>query len=264
MGKLKNSKHKQKVDYTDNGQSGGGMSRRKFLFLAGSTSAVAVLAACAPAASTLTSTVTSTVTTTPATTSAPDTFMFFSAPEAAAVKAVCSRIIPSATGDPGAVEAKAYIYIDRALTGYLAGKSIGPGETLPMQTAYHRGLAAMDAYSQTKYQNNFASLTSTQQDAVLTDMQNGSTGTAFDAPSDQQFFNLLLTHTREGTFCDPLYGGNQGLVGWKMIGYPGSQVAYSDAQMAIGFDQSTVTPLLTLVEDEGISMPMPTGPSAGY
>jgi len=185
--------------------------------------------------------------------------------QAASVKAVCGRLIPGSASDPGAVEAKAYIYIDRALNGYLANKGVAPGVALPtMQTAYQRGLTAMDAYSQSKSGNIFANLTAAQQDAVLTDMQNGKTGSAFTIPSDQQFFNLILGHTREGTFCDPQYGGNQNLVGWKLIGYPGSQPSYVDAQEVIGADQSKITPLFTLTDLEQIPMVFPSGPSAGF
>jgi len=61
----------------------------------------------------------------------------------------------------------------------------------------------------------------------------------------------------EGTFCDPIYGGNLNLVGWKMIGYPGAQPAYSDADMAIGFDQATKK-IMTLTDIEGMVMPLPT------
>jgi hypothetical protein len=50
------------------------------------------------------------------------------------------------------------------------------------------------------------------------------------------------------------------LVGWKLIGYPGSQPGYSDANMAIGFDQSSVT-IVTLSDLEGFSMPLP---NSGY
>ena len=35
------------------------------------------------------------------------------------------------------------------------------------------------------------------------------------------FFNLVRTHTIQGTFCDPYYGGNADFVGWDLIGYPG-------------------------------------------
>ena len=38
-----------------------------------------------------------------------------------------------------------------------------------------------------------------------------------------QFFNLIRTHTIQGTFSDPFYGGNSNFIGWDMIGYPGAR-----------------------------------------
>ena len=35
------------------------------------------------------------------------------------------------------------------------------------------------------------------------------------------FFNLVLTHTIQGTFSDPAHGGNVEFIGWRMLGYPG-------------------------------------------
>jgi gluconate 2-dehydrogenase gamma chain len=43
------------------------------------------------------------------------------------------------------------------------------------------------------------------------------------------FFQLLRTHTIEGMFCDPMHGGNAGLIGWQLIGYPGPVMSYRDA-----------------------------------
>jgi hypothetical protein len=37
------------------------------------------------------------------------------------------------------------------------------------------------------------------------------------------FFNLIRTHTIQGTFSDPFYGGNANFVGWDLIGYPGAR-----------------------------------------
>jgi hypothetical protein len=65
---------------------------------------------------------------------------------------------------------------------------------------------------------SFAQLSAQDQDAVLTDMENnaakGFTGASL-------FFNVVLSHTMQGTFCDPFYGGNANFVGWDLIGYPG-------------------------------------------
>ena len=42
------------------------------------------------------------------------------------------------------------------------------------------------------------------------------------------FFTLLRRHTIEGMFCDPMHGGNAGLVGWKLIGFPGPYMSWYD------------------------------------
>lgn len=39
------------------------------------------------------------------------------------------------------------------------------------------------------------------------------------------FFNTVRTHTIQGMFSDPFYGGNVEFVGWDMIGYPGVRVS---------------------------------------
>lgn len=38
---------------------------------------------------------------------------------------------------------------------------------------------------------------------------------------DLSFFATLCLHTRQGFYCDPVYGGNKDQVGWKVIGFPG-------------------------------------------
>ena len=39
--------------------------------------------------------------------------------------------------------------------------------------------------------------------------------------SSKMFFDMLWRNTEEGFFADPIYGGNRGKVGWKLIGFPG-------------------------------------------
>jgi gluconate 2-dehydrogenase gamma chain len=133
--------------------------------------------------------------------------------DAATLESIVSRLIPADTSGPGALEAGAARYIDRAL-----------GEALAAQrAAYQAGLAAVDAYSRATHGNAFAALAPEAQDAVLTAMEeNRATGFA---PSSAAFFELVLGHTLEGTFGDPHYGGNQGYVGWELIGYPGLRLA---------------------------------------
>ncbi|MGI8406683.1 MAG: gluconate 2-dehydrogenase subunit 3 family protein [Thermomicrobiales bacterium] len=35
------------------------------------------------------------------------------------------------------------------------------------------------------------------------------------------FLDILRSHTMEGLFSDPVYGGNRGFAGWKAVNYPG-------------------------------------------
>lgn len=175
-----------------------------------------------------------------------DTLLFFSKSDNALVKAIFGRLIPGSLEDPGAVEAEAHVYIDHALAGYYHSQ----------RRSYRRGLNAVNAYSQSKYQKDFVELNSDQQDSLLTDMQKG-TATGFDSPSATEFFNTLFQHVREGTFCDPAYHGNKDLVGWKMIGFDGAQVSHFDSHMQVGADQSKRTPILALADMEEFNFPAP-------
>lgn len=142
-------------------------------------------------------------------------FLSFTAPQAETLRAIISRIIPSDENGPGALEARADHYIDRALAGALKAQ----------KSAYAAGLAEVNAYAQSSKGAAFSKLTPTDQDAVLTDMeQNRATGFSGDS---SQFFNLVRTHTIQGTFCDPYYGGNTNFIGWELIGYPGARLVVS-------------------------------------
>jgi gluconate 2-dehydrogenase gamma chain len=135
--------------------------------------------------------------------------------EADTLEAIVARLIPSDTNGPGAAEARAAHYIDRALAGALASS----------RQAYRDGLLAADAYARASKGAPFARLSAADQDAVLHDMED-DVATGF-TPSAAPFFNLVRAHTIQGTFCDPYYGGNAGFVGWDLIGYPGVRLAVS-------------------------------------
>ena len=132
--------------------------------------------------------------------------------EMVTLTAVCARIIPTDENGPGATEAHASQYIDRSLGGWLA----------PSREAYADGLALIDETARRKRGRAFAELASADQDAVLSEVE----GTPF--------FALVRTHTIQGTFCDPAYGGNANFVGWDLIGYPGLRLAVTadDQRMA--------------------------------
>jgi gluconate 2-dehydrogenase gamma chain len=43
----------------------------------------------------------------------------------------------------------------------------------------------------------------------------------YETETDLDFFQMLVLHTRQGFYADPIYGGNQNHVGWQVIGFYG-------------------------------------------
>jgi gluconate 2-dehydrogenase gamma chain len=145
------------------------------------------------------------------------------AAESDILEAIVARLIPADDNGPGAAEARAAHYIDRALAGPLSAS----------RRAYAAGLAAVDAYAQSAKGAPFAKLAVQDQDAVLSDMEK-NVAKGF-APNSSAFFNLVRTHTLQGMFGDPYYGGNANFVGWDLIGYPGLRmvVTEDDQRMSV-------------------------------
>jgi gluconate 2-dehydrogenase gamma chain len=144
--------------------------------------------------------------------------------EFATLEAVCARLIPSDENGAGAKEARAANYIDRALGGALSS----------FRDDYSLGLSALNVYARTKppLGRLFGELSAVEQDGILREIEE-------DAPlgfldSWAAFFTMVRSHTLQGTFCDPVYGGNASMVGWDLIGYPGVRlnVAAADQNMS--------------------------------
>ena len=140
------------------------------------------------------------------------------ATEADLLEAIVARLIPTDANGPGATEARAAHYIDRALGGALASS----------RQAYTAGLAALDRYSRSSRGKPFTELSATDQDSVLIDVETGA-ATGFTERSSV-FFALVLNHTQQGTFGDPYYGGNANFVGWDLVGYPGIRTMVTAAE----------------------------------
>src|SRR5204862_2604469 len=99
-----------------------------------------------------------------------------------------------------------------------------------LQDFYRRGCAALEGHCRKTYSKSFAQLTVAQQDAVISAMVEGK-ASSFTWPTSQVFFNTLRTHTMEGMFADPVYGGNKDFAGWKLVGFPGAHPAFTAADM---------------------------------
>ena len=146
---------------------------------------------------------------------------FFNTDDAATVSAFAERLMPGGPGLPGARDADVLNYIDLALAGAYADQ----------QDFYRRGLASLEAYCRKTYQAPFRRLTGAQQDEVVTALEAGKAG-EFTWPSAAAFFGTLRTHTMEGMFADPVYGGNRNFAGWKLVGFPGRQIEFTAEDMA--------------------------------
>lgn len=141
---------------------------------------------------------------------------FFNDADAETVAAFAERLMPGAPGKPGARDAGVLNYIDLALAGAYAD----------LQDFYRRGLAQLDAYCRKTYGEPFVRLAAAQQDEVIGTLEAGKAG-EFGWPTAQAFFNTIRTHTMEGMFADPIYGGNKDFAGWRLIGFPGAQPLFT-------------------------------------
>jgi len=135
--------------------------------------------------------------------------------EAADFAAIAARIIPT-TNTPGATEAGVIYFFDRAFAEEKSGSL----------NAARGGLADLNA----TFRNGtrFADLDATQQDAVLSGIENSS------------FFGLMRKMTIFGFFAMSSYGGNKDHVAWDLIGFEGhhgawqSPFGYYDAEVLGG------------------------------
>ena len=124
-----------------------------------------------------------------------------------------------------------------------------------MQETYRQGVRRLDRLAREHYKEEFKRLSEDQQDSALemlsgaskparlqvgpTDARERALAVAEPIPGDGlepvgygtvqiwmfdeglDFFGALTAHTRQGFYSDPVYGGNAGQVGWKVIGFPG-------------------------------------------
>ena len=176
--------------------------------------------------------------------------LFFTEHEWNTIEAATARIMPT-DHDPGAKEARVVVFIDRYISGigYVYAAADGSGflkmagkaadawraRQFKMRELYRQGIKKLDALSERLFGGNFVDLTDDQQDQVFVELSGAPKPTrvthgtkepvttflqgVFD--EDLSFFNTLCLHTRQGFYCDPVYGGNKDQMGWKTIGFPG-------------------------------------------
>lgn len=175
------------------------------------------------------------------------TWLFFTGHEADVIREATARLVPgpedaeSEQGHPGAREANVVRYIDNLLGGLSADPPViyasaptrtGPPEgflglTEPQRVGWERRIARLrDAYrsgvrrlDRAAATGSFLSASAEERDEIL----------ASDELRD--FQRILFTHTIEGMYAHPVYGGNADRCGWAEIGYelPDSYTAPADA-----------------------------------
>jgi gluconate 2-dehydrogenase gamma chain len=175
---------------------------------------------------------------------------FFNPHQRGTIAAAMARIIPTDDA-PGAAEADCVEFVDRYLSGigYIYAKPDGSGfESLTGAVArgwaqrieilrgkYVAGVEALDGAARSRFGAGFAELETGRQDDILRALEQAGaqSASAGGAPgegpalqqtlteTDLEFVPLLVMHTRQGFYCDPIYGGNKNRVGWDVIGFPG-------------------------------------------
>jgi len=134
-------------------------------------------------------------------------------------------------------------FIDRALSEASDG----------LRAAYRSGVEQLDGMCRRREGVAFAALPPAVQEQVLGQIDDVTAVTAAGSPdrdallSLANFFALVREHTLQGMFCDPEYGGNHEMAGWRLVGFPGAQWGYTAEEMRPGFDATSI-PLRTLAD----------------
>jgi gluconate 2-dehydrogenase gamma chain len=167
--------------------------------------------------------------------------VFFNGAEWAFVNAAVDRLIPADAQGPGGVEAGVPVFIDRQMDMpyghgayfYMQGPfhtdappSLGYQLQYSPREIYRLGIAAANNACKQANGRAFSDLPHPDQEQFLTSLEKGTV--TLQGPPAATFFEQLLTNTREGYFADPVYGGNRGMGGWKMIGFPGARADFTD------------------------------------
>ena len=202
------------------------------------------------------------------------------------VEAIAETMIPNDSSGPGAKEAGVIYFIDRMLAGsygkagnmFMQGPFVLPqkgsitvnnivysgGTMIPglqAGTAYQyafsprefwrRGLVFLQNYCIAAYGSKFEKLSSSQQTQVLLDMfdnkaDNAKLQSAFQGPNAAELFNELHDMITAGFWADPIYGGNQGMVGWELLAfnanYWGDDIGLGAAKLMIASTPTRLPP----------------------
>lgn len=166
---------------------------------------------------------------------------FFNYEERRCISAMVDRLIPSDEHGPGAREADVIGFIDNQLANfygrgerwYMQGpfldgtKQQGYQFSDPPRGLYRKGISALDKAAREQFDGRaFADLDAQTQDNILKRIDDDEL--KFEGVPARTFLRLVLENAIEGFFCDPIYGGNREMVGWRLVGFPGARYDYRD------------------------------------
>ena len=147
---------------------------------------------------------------------------------------------------------------------------LGAGTLRGLRDVYRDGLATVDAVAQSQKGLPFAQLSTSDQDAVLAALDHPGVFPV-DPIRGKSFLDLVISHTIEGCFAAPEYGGNAGGAGWRMLGIEGDDqpLGYSIFSLATqGYVERADHPMSTPNPDElgagGALAPKPLTPDGEF
>lgn len=196
-------------------------------------------------------------------------FQYLTDVQAATVDALAEQFWPTTDDSPGGSDAGVVYYIDNALAGayrdyqetYRAGLDLLDNTADQQYGAPFRNLSSEDQtalitaiFNVEESESDDALATPEQLQVEGIPLEIGTPVAAeetdpeeiypqvagLDAPtigSLPEFMRLVLTHTMEGLFSDPVYGGNRDFAGWRAVRYPGAHYIYTEEE------QQTFEPL---------------------
>ncbi len=161
-------------------------------------------------------------------------YLTFGPSEAAFVEAMVNLMCPADEFTPCGVDCGLAVFMDRQLAGafgrgerlYLRGpwRQGRPedGYQLPLtpEQFFKTGLKAADHACHQQHGQHFADIAAPLADVFLLAIAEGKILDARLSLADW-FNDLVYPLFTQACFADPIYGGNQDKVFWKLLGYPG-------------------------------------------
>lgn len=171
---------------------------------------------------------------------------YFTDEEYAFLQSAVDILIPSDDAGPGALAACVPEFLDRQMdTPYAHGQlwymkgpfnpeimqaipTLGYQLNMTPRDIYRSGIAAFNLFCTKQYGLVFKELEIKEKNEAMTLLGDGKLSFSDDFVPAAVFFEQLWQNTKEGFFSDPMYGGNRGMVGWKMVGFPGARGDFLD------------------------------------